>query len=105
MIMGGAVPPVCATLSHHQHHQHYHCSYRGQDPALFVDDDDAAYLVWGCGGGITMAQLTDDLLSVKNETLVSLTEQLPNFYEGPWLHKYNGVYYLSYPTVDKECVW
>lgn len=51
-----------------------------------------------------MAQLNDDLLSIKQETLVNLTSQLPQFYEGPWLHKYNGVYYLSYPTIDKEYV-
>jgi hypothetical protein len=69
----------------------------GQDPALFVDDDGAPYLVWGAGGSCSGARLTDDLLSVVPETVTNLTKQLTNVYEGPWVHKYRGKYYLSYP--------
>ena len=71
----------------------------GQDPCLFVDDDNTPYLYWGCGGQCWAAQLTDDLMSVKPGTKVELSSQLNEVYEGPWVHKYNGKYYLSYPAL------
>jgi len=69
----------------------------GQDPALFVDDDETPYLFWGCGGGCFGAQLTEDLKSVVPGTMVDLKEQLFEVFEGPWVHKYQGKYYLTYP--------
>lgn len=69
----------------------------GQDPALFVDDDGTPYLFWGAGGSCSGARLTDDLLSVVPGTVTNLTKQLTYVYEGPWVHKYRGKYYLSYP--------
>ncbi len=69
----------------------------GQDPALFVDTDDTPYLYWGYGGQGFACQLSDDLLSALPDTIVELTDQLQDFYEGPWLHSYKGKYYLSYP--------
>ncbi|MES2734518.1 MAG: family 43 glycosylhydrolase [Bacteroidota bacterium] len=73
----------------------------GQDPALFVDEDNTPYLYWGAGGRISAAQLTDDLKSVVAGTKVDLTQQLLECYEGPWVHKYKGKYYLSYPGLSK----
>lgn len=69
----------------------------GQDPALFVDDDDTPYLFWGAGGSCRACQLTDDLTEAIPETIVDLTPQLTWVYEGPFVHKYNGKYYLTYP--------
>jgi hypothetical protein len=69
----------------------------GQDPALFVDDDGQPYLFWGCGGNCFGARLAGDLMSVVPGTTVRLTDQLTYVYEGPWVHKYRGRYYLSYP--------
>lgn len=69
----------------------------GQDPALFVDDDDKPYLFWGLGGSCFACELTDDLMHAKTETLVNLTSQLKWVYEGPFVHKYMGKYYLTYP--------
>lgn len=69
----------------------------GQDPALFVDDDNTPYLFVGAGHCIEAYQLTDDLKSVVDGTYVDLTPQLPWAFEGPWVHKYNGKYYLTYP--------
>jgi hypothetical protein len=69
----------------------------GQDPALFVDDDGVPYLYWGAGGVCHGARLSDDLRSVVPGTIVDLTKQLTYVYEGPWVHKYRGKYYLSYP--------
>jgi hypothetical protein len=69
----------------------------GQDPALFVDDDNTPYLFWGCGGGTFAAELNDDLMSVKRETIRDLKDELFEVFEGPWVHTYQGKYYLSYP--------
>ncbi|MBN2008246.1 family 43 glycosylhydrolase [candidate division KSB1 bacterium] len=69
----------------------------GQDPCLFIDDDDTPYLFWGAGGHCSAVQLTDDLLSTIPETKVDLTDQLFEVFEGPWVHKYQNKYYLSYP--------
>ncbi|MFI3303335.1 MAG: family 43 glycosylhydrolase [Rikenellaceae bacterium] len=69
----------------------------GQDPALFVDDDGRPYLYWGSGGKCYGAELNDDLRSIKLNTLTNLTQQLFEVFEGPWVHKYKGKYYLSYP--------
>ncbi|WP_082179934.1 family 43 glycosylhydrolase [Asticcacaulis sp. AC402] len=69
----------------------------GQDPALFVDDDNTPYLFWGSGGNAYGVRLSDDLMSAIPGTTVKLTQQLTDVFEGPWVHKYNGTYYLSYP--------
>ncbi len=74
----------------------------GQDPALFVDDDNRAYLYWGSGSKCYGAELTNDLRSIKKGTLVDLTSQLFEVFEGPWVHKYNGKYYLSYPGLPNN---
>jgi len=73
----------------------------GQDPAVFVDIDNTPYLYWGGGGHCYAAQLTDDLRSIVQHTKVELTHQLFEVFEGPWLHKYNSKYYLSYPGLPK----
>ncbi|HET7541419.1 MAG TPA: glycoside hydrolase family 43 protein [Polyangiaceae bacterium] len=107
------------------------------DPAVFVDDDDQAYLyfggIWGgqlqnfrTGGfdahgtlpgsgenalGPRFAKLSADMLSFEGqvrELSILDREQKPlvqgdnerRFFEGVWMHKYNGVYYLSYSTGD-----
>ncbi len=73
----------------------------GQDPSLFVDDDGRAYLYWGAGGKCQAAELTHDLRAIKRETLIDLTPQLFEVFEGPWVHKYKGKYYLSYPGLPE----
>ena len=73
----------------------------GQDPAFFIDDDETPYLIWGGRGSILIAELNDDLLSVNVETITNISEQI-NGYEGPFLHKFQGIYYLTYPALDGE---
>jgi hypothetical protein len=68
----------------------------GQDPALFIDNG-KPYLFWGLSNSCKAAMLTDDLLSVVPGTMVDLTDQLFEVFEGPWVHTYEGKYYLSYP--------
>lgn len=69
----------------------------GQDPALFVDDDGTPYLFWGYGGECFACRLAEDLRSAVPGTTVDLTPQLKWVFEGPWVHKHQGRYYLSYP--------
>jgi Glycosyl hydrolases family 43 len=73
----------------------------GQDPAFFIDDDGTPYLVWGARGSIMLGELNADLRSIKPETVHNISEQVGG-YEGPFLHKYQGRYYLTYPALDGE---
>ena len=77
---------------------------QGQDPALFIDDDDTPYLYWGYGSQCFACQLSDDLRSALPGTTIELTDQLTWVYEGPWVHKYNDKYYLSYPGL-RDGTW
>ncbi len=67
------------------------------DPAVFIDDDGQAYLYFG-GNGIANARvikLNADMISTSG---AALTISTPNFFEASWMHKRNGVYYLSYSS-------
>jgi len=70
------------------------------DPVIFVDDDPAAsaYLVWGggtpYGSNFRGIALNADMISVKGSMT---TPSTPNSFEGPFIHKYKGNYYLHYP--------
>ncbi|MBJ2175945.1 family 43 glycosylhydrolase [Aureibaculum sp. A20] len=68
----------------------------GQDPALFIDDG-IPYLFWGHDRKCFAAELNEDLMSIKPETYVDLTSQLTYVFEGPWVHKKEDTYYLTYP--------
>ncbi|WP_172193750.1 glycoside hydrolase family 43 protein [Saccharibacillus qingshengii] len=106
------------------------------DPAVFIDDDNRAYLYFGglWGGqlekwqsgtfepdrvdgpaagqpalGPRAARLSEDLLnfesapreiSIVDEGGAPITadDEERRYFEGPWMHKYRGLYYLSYST-------
>jgi beta-xylosidase len=106
------------------------------DPAVFVDDDNQAYIYFGglWGGqlekwqtgtfeadveegpdlgepaiGPRVALLSEDMLSFQEQPVeISIVDEEGNpilagdeqrrYFEGPWVHKYNGYYYLSYST-------
>lgn len=105
------------------------------DPAVFVDEDERAYIFFGglWGGqlekwqtgafqpnaagpsgsepalGPRVAELSEDLLTFKEaprEVAILDEEGHPvqagdedrRYFEGPWVHKHNGLYYLSYST-------
>lgn len=72
----------------------------GQDPGFLIDNE-KPYLVWGGRGEILIAELENDLMAVKPETIRNLSNDLGG-YEGPFLHKYANRYYLTYPTLDNE---
>ncbi|UUZ84528.1 glycoside hydrolase family 43 protein [Paenibacillus sp. P26] len=105
------------------------------DPAVFIDDDNRAYMYFGglWGGqlekwrtgeyvadgqgpardepalGPRVAELSEDMLTFQEspEEILILDEhgspltagdEERRYFEGPWMHKFNGKYYLSYST-------
>jgi hypothetical protein len=66
------------------------------DPAVFIDNDGQAWLFWGNGQCYyvklkeNMTELDGEIKQIKFDGFV--------FEEAPWIHKYNGKYYLSYAT-------
>lgn len=64
------------------------------DPTVFIDDDGQAYLYWG-NGKCKYVKLNDDMISFSGSIQHI---DVPKFGEAPWLHKNNGVYYLSYSS-------
>ncbi|MCB9495729.1 MAG: family 43 glycosylhydrolase [Fibrobacteria bacterium] len=70
------------------------------DPVIFVDDDadKSAYLMWGggtpYGSNFRASALNSDMISLKGAVT---TPNTPNSFEGPFIHKYKGNYYVHYP--------
>lgn len=74
--------------------------YKGMqaiDPMVFVDDDGSAYLYWG-QGRCKAVKLNDDMISFNQTEVRDLT--LPGYNEGPFVHKRQGKYYLSWSEFD-----
>ena len=71
------------------------------DPTCFVDDDGQAYLYFGggmpdTGDNLRVIRLNDDMISLKDEEATTIVA--PDFFEAAFMHKRDGVYYLSYST-------
>ncbi len=64
------------------------------DPCVFVDDDGQAYLYYGGGNICKGGKLKDNMMELNGE--MKTMEGLTDFHEASWVHKRNGVYYLSY---------
>lgn len=64
------------------------------DPCVFIDDDGQAYLYFGGAGKCRGVKLKDNMVEIADS--VRGMEGLVDFHEATWVHKYNGVYYLSY---------
>jgi hypothetical protein len=67
---------------------------RAIDPNVFIDDDGQAYLFFG-NGKFNVVKLKADMITRDGE-IIPLDIHDPG--EGPWVHKRNGVYYMSYPA-------
>lgn len=67
------------------------------DPGVFVDDDGQAYLYFGGGapGNARVIRLNSDMISTSG---AAISIDVPDFFEALYMHKRNGVYYLSYST-------
>ena len=65
------------------------------DPTVLIDDDGTAWLCWG-NGTCFMAKLKENMIELDSEIMVV---DVPNYVEGPWLHKRGDIYYLTYPSM------
>lgn len=66
------------------------------DPCLFVDDDGQPYIYVGGGGHCWGGRLKKDNWLELDGPMQEMSG-FTDFHEGPWIHKYNGKYYLSHP--------
>ena len=74
---------------------------REYDPAVLIDDDGRAYIIFGVNfnNGYHIAELNPDMISLKNEPFRITIHDMPTrMGDAPFLHKYNGKYYLSSRT-------
>ena len=62
------------------------------DPTVFIDDDGTPWLAWG-HTMLYVAKLKPNMIELDGEIRMM---RLPNYTEGPWLFKRNGVYYMIY---------
>lgn len=65
------------------------------DPCVFVDDDGSAYLVAG-QKRLGVGKLKESMLELDGP--LRAVQGASGFFEGAWMHKYRGKYYLSYST-------
>lgn len=63
------------------------------DPCVFIDDDGQAYLFMG-QNTVCCIKLNEDMTSYDGE--VHIIEGATEFFEAVWVHKRNGIYYMSY---------
>jgi predicted alpha-1,2-mannosidase len=69
------------------------------DPCVFTDDDGQAYFYYGGGARCKAARLKENMTEIDGP-LQDMTG-LEDFHEGAWVHKRNGIYYLSYADNTK----
>lgn len=72
------------------------------DPTVFVDDDGHAYIIWGGWGSCRMAKLKDNMIELDGPVVD--VPGLSGYTEAPWLHKRNGIYYLSFAAGFPETI-
>lgn len=70
------------------------------DPCVFVDDNGQAYFYYGGGGRCAGAPLKENMLELAEP--LTFMEGLVDFHEAAWVHKKDGVYYLSYADNHSE---
>ncbi|QEC45766.1 family 43 glycosylhydrolase [Pseudobacter ginsenosidimutans] len=70
------------------------------DPCVFVDDDGKAYFYQGGGGVCKGGKLKDNMMEIDG-AMQNMTG-LVDFHEAAWVHKRNGIYYLSYSDNHDE---
>lgn len=93
-----------------------------QDPALFIDDDERAYMYWGASNRwpirgkeldmknkfLPIAKKPDSLLFLRPDIHgwerfgENHTSDIKPFIEGAWMTKHNGKYYLQYAAPDTQ---
>lgn len=64
------------------------------DPAIYIDGDDI-WLYWGSWNAARRVKLKDNMIELNGSVE---TVSAPNFFEAPWVHYFDGKYYLSYAS-------
>jgi len=64
------------------------------DPHTFVDDDGSVWMAWG-NGVCYMVRLKPNMIELDSPIYKI---RLPHFEEGPWIHKRDGIYYMTYAS-------
>lgn len=64
------------------------------DPAVYVDNG-IPWLFWGSWGDARMVKLKNNMTELDGSVK---TVNVRDFFEAPWVHKKNGVFYLSYAS-------
>ena len=72
------------------------------DPAILIDDDGSAYMFVG-QNTVNAIKLNPDMVSYDGK--VHIIEGTYKFFEASWIHKYKGIYYLSYSSVDGKILY
>jgi beta-xylosidase len=73
-------------------------SWEDIDPTVFTDDDGTSWIAWG-NRQCYIAKLKPNMIEIDGP-IAEITP--PHFEEGPWLHKRNGLYYLTYASLDRS---
>lgn len=79
-------PIICDTTTN--------CIPLNIDPAVYLDDDGQVYFFWGSWGQVRVAKMKSNMVELDGP--VSNIEGLTNFFEAPFIHKRNGIYYFTY---------
>jgi arabinoxylan arabinofuranohydrolase len=66
----------------------------GDDPSIFIDGN-TPYLIWA-DNAATIARMKPDLTELAEAP--RKLSGIDNFFEGPWIFKRRGLYYLTYPA-------
>jgi alpha-L-fucosidase 2 len=69
------------------------------DPCVFIDDDGQGYFYYGGGSKCKAAKLKSNMMELDGK-LIDMTG-LEDFHEAAWVHKRNGIYYLSYADNER----
>ncbi len=72
-------------------------SWSDIDPTVFTDDDGTSWLAWG-NSNLYLAKLKPNMIELDGPPREL---KLRNYLEGPWLHKRDGLYYLTYASIDE----
>ncbi|SMO39809.1 Glycosyl hydrolases family 43 [Gracilimonas mengyeensis] len=71
------------------------------DPTAFTDDNGTTWIAWG-NLHLYLAKMKPNMTEIDGEIQELY---LPNFTEGPWIHKREDMYYLSYACFAHQNMW
>lgn len=71
------------------------------DPTVFIDDDGTPWLCWG-NPNCYIAKLKKNMVDLDGPIQ---QVYLPNYTEGPWIHKRGKTYYLTYASHAHQGFW